>query len=493
MSLINISNLTFAYEGSPENIFENVSFAIDTDWKLGFIGRNGRGKTTFLKLLLGQYAYRGQINAAVDFAYFPYTVRDKNQTALAAAAEIYPDYELWQLEKELSLLNLDTDVLARTFGALSSGEQTKILLAILFLKENNFLLIDEQTNHLDLEAREIVARYLNRKKGFILVSHDRYFLDSCIDHVLAINRANLEVQRGNFSSWQQNKTARDNFELAENAKLKKDIGRLQEASRRLAGWSDKTERGKYQIDRGSGAACDKGFIGHKAANMMQLAKNAERRQKTAINTKAQLLKNIETAEDLKLRPLLFHQNPLITAQDLSIAYTDQPVFTRLNFTLSAGERIHLKGRNGCGKSSLLKLILGEKIQHTGELKIPSSLKIAYLPQDTAHLRGGLKDYAEQYQLDESLFKAILRKLDFSREQFEKNLQDFSGGQKKKVLLARSLCESAHLYIWDEPLNFIDVLSRMQVENLILQYQPTLLFVEHDRVFAEKVATRTIEL
>jgi lincosamide and streptogramin A transport system ATP-binding/permease protein len=493
MSLINISNLTFAYEGSPENIFENVSFAIDTDWKLGFIGRNGRGKTTFLKLLLGQYVYSGQISASVDFAYFPYAVRDKNQTALDAAAEIYPGYELWRLEKELSLLNLDADLLTRTFGSLSGGEQAKILLAILFLKENNFLLIDEPTNHLDLGAREIVAQYLNRKKGFILVSHDRHFLDSCIDHVLAINRANIEIQRGNFSSWQQNKTDQDNFELAENAKLKKDIRRLREASRRMAGWSDKTERGKYHIDKGSGAAYDKGFIGHKAAKMMRLAKNAERRQDNALAEKARLLKNIETTEDLKLRPLAFHQNPLIAAQDLSIVYDGQPIFAKLNFTLHAGERIQLKGGNGCGKSSLLKLILGEKINHSGELEIPSGLKISYIAQDTAHLRGGLKDYAEQYRLDESLFKAILRKLDFSRAQFEKNLQDFSGGQKKKVLLARSLCESAHVYLWDEPLNFIDVLSRLQIENLLLKHQPAMLFVEHDKVFAEKVATRTVEL
>ncbi|GBR76704.1 lincosamide and streptogramin A transport system ATP-binding/permease protein [Candidatus Termititenax persephonae] len=493
MSLINISNLTFAHEGNPENIFANVSFALDTDWKLGFIGRNGRGKTTFLKLLLGQYIYRGQINASVNFAYFPYAVRDEKQTALAVAAEIYPDYELWRLEKELSLLNLGAEILARNFDTLSGGEQTKILLAVLFLKENNFLLIDEPTNHLDLEAREIVAQYLNRKKGFILVSHDRYFLDSCVDHVLAINRANIEVRRGNFSSWQQNKEYQDNFELAENVKLKKDIGRLQESARRLSDWSDQTERGKYHIDKGSGAAYDKGFIGHKAAKMMRLAKNTERRQEKALAEKAQLLKNIDTAAELKLRPLTFHQNPLIEVRELSIRYADRPIFTKLNFTLSAGERIHLKGRNGCGKSSLLKLIYGAKINYRGELRIPPALKISYISQDTTQLRGGLKDYAKKYQLDEALFKAILRKLDFSREQFAKDLADFSGGQKKKVLLAHSLCESAHVYLWDEPLNFIDVLSRLQIENLLLQYQPTMIFVEHDKVFAEKVATRTLEL
>jgi lincosamide and streptogramin A transport system ATP-binding/permease protein len=121
------------------------------------------------------------------------------------------------------------------------------------------------------------------------------------------------------------------------------------------------------------------------------------------------------------------------------------------------------------------------------------LKISYVSQNTANLSGTLTDYILCNYLDESLFKAILRKLDFSREQFEKRLEDFSEGQKKKVLIAKSLCEQAHLYIWDEPLNYIDVLSRMQIETLLLEYQPTILFVEHDSAFCSNIATKTIQL
>ena len=221
MSLINIQNLTFAYEGSYDNVFENVSFQIDTDWKLGFTGRNGRGKTTFLKLLLGKYSYSGTISASVNFEYFPYKVADKSVNTIDIVEQIYPDYEYWQIVKELNLLQVDEEVLYRPFETLSNGEQTKVLLAVMFLKENSFLLIDEPTNHLDLQARETVSRYLNGKKGFILVSHDRAFLDGCIDHVLSINKTDIEIQQGNFSSWMANKTLQDNFELSENAKLKK--------------------------------------------------------------------------------------------------------------------------------------------------------------------------------------------------------------------------------------------------------------------------------
>ena len=185
MSLINITNLTFSYDGSYDNIFENVSFQIDTDWKLGFIGRNGRGKTTFLNLLLGKYEYSGTISAKVTFEYFPFTVTNKDDLAINVIDTIYPDYLLWQVMRELSLLQVSEDVLYRPFNTLSNGEQTKVLLATMFLKENSFLLIDEPTNHLDMDAREIVSDYLNSKAGFILVSHDRAFLDNCVDHILS--------------------------------------------------------------------------------------------------------------------------------------------------------------------------------------------------------------------------------------------------------------------------------------------------------------------
>lgn len=121
------------------------------------------------------------------------------------------------------MLKVSDDVLYRPFSSLSNGEQTKVMLAALFLKENSFLLIDEPTNHLDMKARELVSHYLRSKSGFILVSHDRAFLDHCVDHILSINKTNIEVQKGNFSEWRENKERQDNFELAENDRLKKKI------------------------------------------------------------------------------------------------------------------------------------------------------------------------------------------------------------------------------------------------------------------------------
>lgn len=488
MSLIQINNLTFYYDGSYDTIFQEVTLQIDTNWKLGLLGRNGRGKTTFLNLLMRRYEYVGSIQASVTFDYFPYPIEDVSLNTIDVIETVYPNYELWMVMRELSLLEVDADVLYRPFYTLSKGEQTKVLLAILFSKENNFLLIDEPTNHLDQNSRSILMKYLDSKKGFILVSHDRYFLDGSIDHVLSINKNNIELVQGNFSSWQENKMRQDEYELAENERLKKDIKRLGEASKRTKEWSDKVEDSKIGSHAG-----DRGYIGHKAAKMMKRSLSIQNRIQTAMDEKGRLLKNIETAETLKLFPLRHYKDTILLVDNLSIQYDSKPVITALNFMVKNGQRILLQGKNGSGKSSVIKAILGEEIPYQGTIEKAGGLIISYVSQDTSQLKGRLSDYAEQNGLNESLFKALLRKLDFSRVQFDKNIEDFSEGQKKKVLIAASLCQEAHLYIWDEPLNFIDVYSRVQIEELILTYSPTMILVEHDKYFTERIATDYIEL
>ena len=236
-----MEDLTFSYPSSPDFVFEYVSFQIDTDWKLGFVGRNGRGKTTFLNLLLGKYEYRGTIQSSVEFDYFPYPVPHGERLAAEVLEEICPQAQEWELLRELSYLEMDGDALWRPFHSRSNGEQTKLLLAALFLNEGHFLLIDEPTNHLDLAAREAVSAYLKRKRGYILVSHDRCFLDGCVDHILSINRTNIEVQSGNFSAWLSNFEQQQQSELAQNQRLQKDIKRLQQSSRRTSAWSDQVE------------------------------------------------------------------------------------------------------------------------------------------------------------------------------------------------------------------------------------------------------------
>ena len=200
--------------------------------------------------------------------------------------EVCPQAKEWQIRKELYALEVGEDVLWRPFETLSNGEQTKVLLAALFLNEGHFLLIDEPTNHLDVHGRQIVSEYLKKKKGFLLVSHDRYFLDGCVDHILSLNRSNIEVQSGTFSSFLENFERQQKMEEAQNESLKKDIRRLTQAARRTQGWSDRIEASKI-------GAADKGYMGHKSAKMMKRAKILEARQQKAIEQKSGLLKNQE--------------------------------------------------------------------------------------------------------------------------------------------------------------------------------------------------------
>lgn len=492
MAWIDISDLSFTYEGSAEPVFEHLNIRLDTDWRLGLIGRNGRGKTTLLRLLMGLEGYSGRILTSSEFDYFPFPVSDRELTGGEVAETLRPALEQWRLLREMGPLGLDEETLYRPFSTLSNGEQTRFLLALLFAEEGKFLLIDEPTNHLDLEGRERVARYLAGKKGFLLVSHDRAFLDRSVDHVLAFNRSGLEVQKGNFSSWWENRERREQFERSEQEKLKGEIRRLDQAARRTASWSDAAEQAKKGT-RNSGLRPDRGYVGHKAAKMMKRSKSVQTRRENAVEAKAKLLHNVETAEPLKLHPLAHPQKRLSEVRDLAVDYGNGSVCRGVTFTVEQGERVALRGTNGTGKSSILKLFLGEEIPHMGQIRTAPGLVISYVPQDSSFLQGSLGDFIGENKLDESLFKAVLRKLDFSREQFDVDMGDYSAGQKKKVLLARSLCTSAHLYLWDEPLNYVDLWSRMQLEELLMSSGATLIFVEHDRAFADRVATKAVDI
>ncbi|WP_028043413.1 ribosomal protection-like ABC-F family protein [Candidatus Stoquefichus massiliensis] len=494
MAVIQVKHLSFYYEGNYDFIFNDVSFSFDTEYKTALIGRNARGKTTFLKLLMNQYKYQGEIIKSVSCEYFPYEVKDESLYTIDICLDIAPYIQQWELVKEFHLLNMDSDdIMYRPFHTLSQGERTKVLLAVLFLKKNTFLLLDEPTNHLDQPSRKIVAEYLNKQKGFLLVSHDRAFIDGCCHRIIAINPTSIEVVNGNFTSWYENKQKKDMSEIQYNKHLKRDIHRLEESRKKTKQWSDKVEKSKNAHGhRDAMVKPDKGYIGHMAAKMMKRSKNIETRKNLAIEEKKTLFKDIEVYDDLKMITLSYFQSILLNFYDFSLSYDQKTIFRHLTFSVENGDRILLKGKNGCGKSSLLSFILGKKIMYQGNYEKGSCLKISYVPQDCSSLSGYLDDLIDAQHADKTLVFTILRKLDFSHIHLKKRIEQLSEGQKKKIMLALSLSSSAHLYIWDEPLNYIDVFSRIQIEKLILEYKPTLLFVEHDQFFQEKIATKIID-
>ena len=336
MSMIQLTDVTFHYPGSYDNVFEHASVRFDTRWKLGLTGRNGRGKTTLLRLLQGELPCEGQITAAVDFCRFPCPVPDAARPLGEVAAALC-GAEDWRIARELGLLGLGPETLARRFDTLSQGEQTRALLALLFLQPGGYPLIDEPTNHLDAAGRALLGRYLRgQAQGFLLVSHDRALLDACCDHMLAIERSGLSVRQGNFSTWWQEVQDRDAREAAENERLGREIGRLQAAAGRTARWSDKVEKSKFDTARTGSKPADRGYVGHKSAKMMKRAKVIEARREQAIADKAALFKDRETAEPLKLQPLDHPKRRLLTADGLCVQYGAAPVCVPVRFALDRG-------------------------------------------------------------------------------------------------------------------------------------------------------------
>ena len=227
--------------------------------------------------------------------------------------------------------------------------------------------------------------------------------------------------------------------------------------------------------------------------MMKKSKVMEKRIEKAIDEKASLLNNIDRNDSLKIVTLENRKNPLVLAEKLQIKYDNKAIFNPISFEVNDKDRVAIVGKNGAGKSSILNLILGNDIKYDGNIKIANDLKISYVSQSTEGLTGTLKSISMDDDVDESIFKAMLVKMGVPNKEFDKDIKQMSEGQKKKVLIAKSISQRANLYIWDEPLNYIDILTRMQIEEAILKYKPTLIFVEHDETFIKKIATKTVYL
>lgn len=480
---IELKNLTFSYDTLDELLFNDVNLTLDHSWKLGLIGRNGRGKTTLLNLFMNKLPYSGTISSDEEFVYFPQIIRDPKNITYYAIEEAMA-VELWKLERECQLLGLDKAMLWQPFEQLSGGEQTKVLLAALFCEENRFPLLDEPTNHLDMKARTTVANYLKKKKGFIVISHDRAFVDEVVDHILVIEKSDVKLYKGDFTTYEQQKKLQDDFELEQNRSLKSEIDRLQKTAREKSDWSAQREKPSGNDPFGNAIA----------KRMNKRAKAIEKRTSEKIEEKTKLLKNIETVSDLTINCQTSHRNPVLRVKNFALSYDGKPLFHPITFDLFQGEQVALIGPNGSGKTSLLNYLLGSFSGEVhGEIQLPQGLSTSAIRQNHDDNKGTVKDFAFEHTIDYTLFLNNLRILGFGRDVFNVPIESMSNGQQKKVEFAKSLGLPAEFYIWDEPLNYLDVFNQQQIETMIARYKPTLLFVEHDASFVETIATKVVEI
>lgn len=457
MGSIKISNVSFRYEDSSNHIFNNLNLDLDSSWKLGLVGRNGRGKTTFLNLLQGKLVGRGEIQTKLNFSYYPIRIKDPaNITLYELQDQIM--FEQWKLERELNLMHVDSNLIWQPFNTLSGGEQTKILLALSFIDENSFPLIDEPTNHLDEESRQEICKYLTKHhKGYIVVSHDRNFLNQVTDHVLAIENTEIHLYQGNYATYEQIKEARDEFNREKNEKIAGEIKNLHNQKEQFYHWAQKIEARKnlgqktqYILNRR--ARVNKAAIGHAAAKMMKKSITRRNRMDKKIEEKEGLMVNIE----------------------------DIPKLT-MNFQ----SNYH---------SAFLKFLLNKvSANSNGRCELTNGLRISYLPQDLTIYQGSLKNFALHQKLSYEDLLNILKKMGFPHTNFNVPIEEMSMGQQKRIALAKSLLEPADLYLWDEPANYLDVFNQDQLINLLQEVKPAMLLIDHDQYFIEQVADERIKL
>ena len=536
MSKIVVKDLSFVYTEFYHVIFEHVNLVLDTDWKLGLIGRNGRGKSTFLNLMHGMLKPEsGGFEMDVETELFPYSLRDyydpepgmgircpdvlavmkeaigglysmecqMNEIIELNQTERFDEYQDMltdyleldgynmeaSIKKELQMLRLPEDILQREFETLSGGEKTKVQIAILFLKKNAFVLMDEPTNHLDMFGKQVLAEYLQKKKGFILVSHDRDFLDKIVDHVLSINKTDIQIEQGNYSTWRDNKEKKEHDEFHERTRLVKEINALKKVAENKRDWAEiaestKNDHGKYERSSGS-----------RSAQYMMHAKNAEEEAIRSLEEKEQLLLNYEVAPVLTIEQKLTEYPMIMKIDHLNYQIGDRKLIQNLTFSISTGDRIWVQGNNGTGKSTLLRILAGEIVPKDCEedtIVMQENIRIAHVYQEPMWKI----DFLKNLVTDEKAYQRVVEMaafFDLTEDILKRPIETFSGGEKRKLDVARALAMENELILLDEPLNYMDVTFREQLEKAILTCNPTIVFVEHDRRFGENIATKVIRL
>ncbi len=510
---ISVKDLVKSYDVDV-NLLDGLSFEVRQGERVAILGRNGAGKSTLFKILSGEIGYdTGEVNIAAgkklglisQIPVYPpdYTV----ETVLRAAFQELRDLgeKLRKLEKQMTAnapktvlrqydelsaryaagggyeMDVETDktcnglgippeMRARLFSKLSGGEKTRVNLARLLLEKTDILLLDEPTNHLDLKSVEWLEDYVLRFKGTVLaISHDRYFLDRIIDRVVELRGGKAEFYRGNYSFYVQEKEARYELQLKQYEQEQAKIKQLSYTVERMKGWGI-NNRTLYR-------------------RAMSIQHRMERIEKTERPKKEQTMSVRFAEKD-------FFGDEVLKLKDLSKTFGSRTLFSNVELLVEGGERIAFLGDNGAGKSTFLKILMGEEHPDTGKLKYGPSVKVAYLPQiiHFAHPERSLLDtMLYEKNCSTQAARDRLGAFQFRGEDVFKPVSSLSGGEQSRLRLCMLMDEKVNLLILDEPTNHLDIASREWVEAALDEYDGALLFVSHDRYFVDRFATRVWEL
>ena len=515
---LSINNLTKYY--GANKIFENISFEVKTGERIGLIGQNGCGKTTIMKILMGAEDYQGgeiNLRKEVKLGYLNQIPVYEQETLTmdvirSAFDEVFQlKKQMMELEKQFALLegkdlekairiydkltiqfelnggyeietkiNKITDGLQITetlknmlFHQLSGGEKTRVILAKILLEEPDVLLLDEPTNHLDLITVEWLETFLKEYKGSVLIiSHDRYFLDSVVGKIIELEFDMTNVYLGNYSYYVIEKERRFLIEYKNYLNQQKKIEQMERQIQRYRIWGEMRDSDK----------------------MFKRAKELEKR-----------LEKIDVLDRPKFnkRKIRFNQTVtgrsgkiVVETEQLSKSFGEKMLLQDVNLTVFYQDSVCIIGNNGTGKTTLLKLLLGEISPDQGKVKLGAQVKIGYLPQEVAfedEEQTILEYFAHLHDTTYEVARAQLAKVLFIKEDVYKKIKMLSGGEKSRLKLCSLTFEGVNLMILDEPTNHLDIDSREVLEETLSEFEGTILFVSHDRYFINKVADKVMEI
>ena len=496
------------------NILDGLSFDVQAGERVGIMGRNGAGKTTLFKILTGElsadsgeivFAPGKKVGLISQIPSYPadYTVEDVLRTAFAgldrirkkleklerqmtasAPRELLQQYdELMNrytvgggyetdvdLEKICNGLNIPGPMRQQRFDMLSGGEKTRVNLARLLLEKTDILLLDEPTNHLDMKSVEWLEEYILKFRGTVLtISHDRYFLDRVVQRIVELRDGKAEFYSGNYSFYVEEKQARYELQLKQYEQEQAKIKQLSYTVERMKGWGI-NNRTLYR-------------------RAMSIQHRIDRIEQTDRPTQERQMR-------MRFEEKSFFGDEVFTIRNLSKSFGDRTLFSGVELEVKGGERIALLGDNGTGKSTFLKILLGEETGTTGRIRFGPTVKSAYLPQ-IIHF-----EHPERTLYDTMLYEKNctpqtardrLGAFMFRGEDVFKTVGALSGGEQSRLRLCMLMDEKINLLILDEPTNHLDIASREWIEAAVDEYEGTLLFVSHDRYFVDRFATRVWEL
>ena len=496
------------------NILDGLSFDVQAGERVGIMGRNGAGKTTLFKILTGElsadsgeivFAPGKKVGLISQIPSYPadYTVEDVLRTAFAgldrirkkleklerqmtasAPRELLQQYdELMNrytvgggyetdvdLEKICNGLNIPGTMRQQRFDMLSGGEKTRVNLARLLLEKTDILLLDEPTNHLDMKSVEWLEEYILKFRGTVLtISHDRYFLDRVVQRIVELRDGKAEFYSGNYSFYVEEKQARYELQLKQYEQEQAKIKQLSYTVERMKGWGI-NNRTLYR-------------------RAMSIQHRIDRIEQTDRPTQERQMR-------MRFEEKSFFGDEVFTIRNLSKSFGDRTLFSGVELEVKGGERIALLGDNGTGKSTFLKILLGEETGTTGRIRFGPTVKSAYLPQ-IIHF-----EHPERTLYDTMLYEKNctpqtardrLGAFMFRGEDVFKTVGALSGGEQSRLRLCMLMDEKINLLILDEPTNHLDIASREWIEAAVDEYEGTLLFVSHDRYFVDRFATRVWEL